>query len=392
MPTSNLFDRTTDFLGVFNDLSAEDSAVWERARSFRGDCLPVINDAWEKAEYPMDLVRRLGELDLMTDGLDVEGHETMTPLAAGLALMEVTRADASMGTVIAVQAGLAMRSIAMLGSEEQKAKYLPGMAKCEILGAFGLTEPAHGSDSIALETSAVRDGDEYVLNGEKRWIGNGSVGDITVVWARMEDGNVSGFIVPQDTPGYHGETQEGKVSLRAIKQARITLTDCRVPAENRLPGAESFKDAARVLTATRTGVAWMALGSAIACYEYAREYVLERQQFGRELAKSQIIQQRLTNMLVDINQMMLTARKVTELDAAGTLRPEQASMAKLHNTRAARRIAQDARDMLGGVGILLEHHIVRHFADIEAMHTYEGTDTVQSLIIGKQITGFSAYK
>ncbi|QCB27708.1 acyl-CoA dehydrogenase family protein [Corynebacterium endometrii] len=392
MPTPNLFDRTTDFLGVFNDLSAEDSAVWERARSFRGDCLPVINDAWEKAEYPMGLVRRLGELDLMTDGLDVEGHETMTPLAAGLALMEVTRADASMGTVIAVQAGLAMRSIAMLGSEEQKAKYLPGMAKCEILGAFGLTEPAHGSDSIALETSAVRDGDEYVLNGEKRWIGNGSVGDITVVWARMEDGNVSGFIVPQDTPGYHGETQEGKVSLRAIKQARITLTDCRVPAENRLPGAESFKDAARVLTATRTGVAWMALGSAIACYEYAREYVLERQQFGRELAKSQIIQQRLTNMLVDINQMMLTARKVTELDAAGTLRPEQASMAKLHNTRAARRIAQDARDMLGGVGILLEHHIVRHFADIEAMHTYEGTDTVQSLIIGKQITGFSAYK
>ena len=392
MPTSNLFDRTTDFLGVFNDLSAEDSAVWERARSFRGDCLPVINDAWEKAEYPMDLVRRLGELDLMTDGLDVEGHETITPLAAGLALMEVTRADASMGTVIAVQAGLAMRSIAMLGSEEQKAKYLPGMAKCEILGAFGLTEPAHGSDSIALETSAVRDGDEYVLNGEKRWIGNGSVGDITVVWARMEDGNVSGFIVPQDTPGYHGETQEGKVSLRAIKQARITLTDCRVPAENRLPGAESFKDAARVLTATRTGVAWMALGSAIACYEYAREYVLERQQFGRELAKSQIIQQRLTNMLVDINQMMLTARKVTELDGAGTLRPEQASMAKLHNTRAARRIAQDARDMLGGVGILLEHHIVRHFADIEAMHTYEGTDTVQSLIIGKQITGFSAYK
>lgn len=388
----NLFASTTDFLGVFDDISAEDAQVWERGRSFRDDCLPVINDAWEKAEYPMDLVRRLGELDLMTDGLDVDGHEKMSSLAAGLALMEVTRADASMGTVIAVQAGLAMRSIAMLGSQEQKDKYLAGMAKCDILGAFGLTEPAHGSDSIALETSAVRDGDEYVLNGEKRWIGNGSVGNITVIWARMEDGNVSGFIVPQDSPGYKGETQEGKVSLRAIKQARITLTDCRIPAENRLPGAESFKDVARVLTATRIGVAWMALGSAVACYEYAREYVLERQQFGRELAKSQIIQQRLTNMLVDINQMMLTVRQVTELEAAGNLRPEQASMAKLHNTRAARRIAQDARDMLGGVGILLEHHIVRHFADIEAMHTYEGTDTVQSLIIGKQITGFSAYK
>lgn len=391
-PTHNLFDQTTDFLGVFDDVSEQDAEVWSRARSFRDDCLPVINEAWEKAEYPLDLVRRLGELDVMTDGLEVAGHTTQSPLAAGLALMEVTRADASMGTVIAVQAGLAMRSIAMLGSEEQKATYLPGMAKCEILGAFGLTEPDHGSDSIALETSAVRDGDEFILNGEKRWIGNGSVGDITVIWARLEDGNVSGFIVPQDTPGYTGETQEGKVSLRAIKQARITLKDCRVPAANQLPGARSFKDVARVLTATRIGVAWMALGSAVACYEEARDYVARRQQFGRELAKSQIIQQRLTNMLVDINQMMLTVRKVTDLEAAGTLRPEQASMAKLHNTRAARRIAQDARDMLGGVGILLENHVVRHFADIEAMHTYEGTDTVQSLIIGKSITGFSAYK
>ena len=388
----NLFERTTDFLGVFDDLSSSDAEGWERAAQFREYSDPVINKHWQASEYPLDLVSRLGFLDVMTDGLDVPGHKKMSTLEAGLTLMEITRADASMGTVIAVQAGLAMRSIAMLGSEEQKSEYLPQMASCSLLGAFGLTEPDHGSDSIALETTAVRDGDEWVLNGEKKWIGNGASGGITIIYARMEDGNVSGFIVPQDTPGYSATVIEGKLSLRAIHQAHITLKDCRIPATNQLPGCRSFKDVSRVLTSTRIGVSWMALGSAVACYEIARSYVLERVQFGRELAKAQIIQQRLANMVLDLNQMMLTCREVSQREDAGTLAPEQASAAKLHNTRAARRIASDARDMLGGVGILLENHIARHFADIEAMHTYEGTDTVQSLIIGKKITGFSAYK
>lgn len=387
-----LFEPTTDFLGVFDAVSQHDAAVWSRARSFREDCLPRINEAWERGEYPLDLVRRLGELDLLTDGLEVPGREKMTELGAGLALMEVTRADASMGTVIAVQAGLAMRSIAMLGSDEQKQQWLGPMARGEKLGAFGLTEPDHGSDSIALETTAVLDGDGFRINGKKRWIGNGSVGDVTVIWARTEDGEVSGFLVPQDAEGYTGTTQEGKLSLRAIKQAHIALDDVWVPASAQLPGAKTFKDTARVLTATRTGVAWMALGSAVACFELAREYALEREQFGRKLAQNQIIQQRLANMVMELSQMMLTCREVTARQAAGTLRPEQASVAKVHNTRAARRIAADARDMLGGVGILLERHVARHFADIEAMHTYEGTDTVQSLIIGKKLTGFSAYK
>lgn len=388
----NLFESTTDFLGVFDGISEEDAAGWKRAAGFRDACLPAINEHWQKSEYPLDLVAKLGELDVMTDGLDIPGHATMSTLGAGLTLMEVTRIDASMGTVVAVQAGLAMRSIDMLGSEEQKQKYLPDMANCTLLGSFGLTEPNHGSDSIALETSAVRDGDDWVLNGEKKWIGNGASGGITVIYARMEDGNVGGFIVPQDTPGYSATVIEGKLSLRAIHQAHIVLKDVRIPAENQLPGCATFKDVARVLTATRIGVSWMALGSAIACYEIARGYVLERVQFGRELAKAQIIQQRLANMVLDISQMMLTCREVSQREDAGTLSPEQASAAKLHNTRAARRVASDARDMLGGVGILLENHIARHFADIEAMHTYEGTDTVQSLIMGKKITGFSAYK
>ena len=388
----NLFERTTDFLGVFDDLSSSDAEGWERAAQFREYSDPVINKHWQASEYPLDLVSRLGSLDVMTDGLDVPGHKKMSTLEAGLTLMEITRADASMGTVIAVQAGLAMRSIAMLGSEEQKAEYLPQMASCSLLGAFGLTEPDHGSDSIALETTAVRDGDEWVLNGEKKWIGNGASGGITIIYARMENGNVSGFIVPQDTPGYSATVIEGKLSLRAIHQAHIALKDCRIPAANQLPGCRSFKDVSCVLTSTRIGVSWMALGSAVACYEIARSYVLERVQFGRELAKAQIIQQRLANMVLDLSQMMLTCREVSQREDAGTLAPEQASAAKLHNTRAARRIAADARDMLGGVGILLENDIARHFADIEAMHTYEGTDTVQSLIMGKKITGFSAYK
>lgn len=207
----NLFASTTDFLGVFDGLSSADAAGWERAAQFRQYSDPVINQHWQASEYPLDLVSRLGALDVMTDGLDVPGHEQMSTLGAGLTLMEITRADASMGTVIAVQAGLAMRSIAMLGSAEQQASYLPQMASCSLLGAFGLTEPAHGSDSIALETTAVRDGDEWVLNGEKKWIGNGASGGITIIYARMEDGNVGGFIVPQDAPGYSATVIEGKL-------------------------------------------------------------------------------------------------------------------------------------------------------------------------------------
>ncbi|AHI21637.1 acyl-CoA dehydrogenase family protein [Corynebacterium vitaeruminis] len=389
---SSLIEPTTDFYNVFDDVTGPDLEAWQRAASFADDCLPVINDAWEKAEYPMDLVKRLGELDLMTDGLDIEGHQHLSPLAAGLVNMEISRIDGSMSTVIAVQAGLAMRSIAYCGSEEQKKKWLGPMARCEVLGAFALTEPDHGSDSVALETTAHRDGDEWVINGAKRWIGNGACGDITIVWARTEDGEVSGFIVPQDTPGYNAETITGKVSLRAIHQALITFDNVRVPLDAQMPGAKTFRDTARVLTSTRTAVAWMALGHAIACYEAAREHALTRIQFGRPLAANQMIQQRLADMLGEITEISLLLRHITERDAQGTMRPEQAAMAKVRSTRAARRVAADARDMLGGSGILLENHVIRHMADIEACHTYEGTDTMQSLIIGKKITGVGAFR
>ena len=382
----------TDYYGVFANVPAADRAFWDRARAFAVDTLDELNAAWDKAAYPVHLARRLGDLDLLTDGVEGPGLTPMSPLAAGLVNMEISRGDGSMGTVIAVQGGLALRSIAMYGSDVQKAQWLVPLARAEKLGAFALTEPDHGSDSVGLETTAHRVGDEWVLNGEKMWIGNGSVGDMTVVWARDDAGDVRGFLVNQDTPGYHGVTMTGKASLRAIHQARITLTDVRIPADAVLPGTHTFKDTAAVLFATRLGVAWSALGHATAVFEAALNYSTLRTQFGKPLASFQIVQERLTVMLSQLTSMQLHCLRLAELDAAGTLRPIQASLAKYHNTRAARELASLARDMLGGNGILLENHVIRHLADIESIHTYEGTESIQSLLIGRDLTGVSAFK
>lgn len=387
-----LISDAADFYQVFADVSGEDLRAWRRAADFGRAAAPYVNDAWEKAEYAVHLVQKLGAADLLTDGIEVEGHQHLSHLGAALVTMELARTDASLGTAMAVQAGLVMNTIAEFGSEEQKVYWLPRLSSAEKFGAFALTEPDHGSDSVALETTAVRDGEDWVLNGQKKWIGNGSVGHMTIIWARMEDGQVGGFIVPQDTPGYMGETIEGKASLRGIPQALITLTDVRIPADAKLPGANSFRDTGAILAHTRSSVAWAALGVAIDCFERALSYAKEREQFGKPLASFQIVQQRLSDMLQDLVSMALYCRHIVALADAGTLTPQQASLAKVHNTRKARAIAAEARDMLGGVGILLENGVMRHMADLEALHTYEGTDTVQSLIVGKAITGISAYR
>ena len=268
--------------------------------------MPVINDYWERAEVPVELCRRLGELGLVGDGLDGYGCPPMSPTAAGLIAMELNRGDGSVGTFLGVQAGLAMRSIHMHGSEEQKQRWLPAMARCEKLGAFALTEPRHGSDSVSLETEARRDGDEYVINGAKRWIGNGTLADVVVLWARdTEDMQVKGFLIEKGTPGYDARAIEGKGSLRALWQADIDLTDVRVPAENRLPGANSFADTAKVLKATRASCAWSALGHAVAGYDAALNYAAQRTQFGKPLARFQIVQEKLVRMLCEITAMQL---------------------------------------------------------------------------------------
>ena len=314
----------------------------------------------------------------------------MSATATGLMMLELARGDASIATFMGVHSGLAMSSIAMLGSEEQKQRWLPAMAQLQAVGAFALTEPEHGSDSVALETSARPDGEGWVLDGAKRWIGNASFADVVVVWARDDEGNVGGFLVEKGTPGFDAQVMTGKVAKRAVWQADIELKDCRVPAGNRLACSQSFKDTARVLTATRFGVAWEAVGHAVAAYEIALKYTRKRIQFGKPIASFQIIQQKLATMLANVTTMQLLCLRLSQLLQEGTMTEGMASLAKMHNARMAREVVAEAREMLGGNGILLQYQIARHHADIEAVFTYEGTDTVQALIVGRDVTGLSA--
>ncbi|WP_206451055.1 acyl-CoA dehydrogenase family protein [Micrococcus sp. KRD096] len=382
-----------DYLDAFGEATEEDRAHWDRGRAYGREVLERIDGHWDRAEYPLDLVARAGELDLLTDGLEVPGHPVMSPLAAGLVAMEISRADGSMAAAAAVQGGLVLRALVHCAGPEQKERYLEPVARGTLPGGFALTEPLHGSDSVSLETSARPDGaGGWVLNGAKKWIGNGAAGGITIVWARdTEDGQVKGFVVEQSTPGYEAEVITGKGALRAIHQAEITLTDVRVGDDARLPGVATFKDAARVLVATRVNVGWSALGHATAMFEAALAYARQREQFGKPLGAHQMVQERLAQMLDEVTAMQTRCVAVARLQAAGRLRDEQASLLKYACTRGARRVAQIARDMLGGNGILLEHRVMRHFADVEALHTYEGTESVQALILGRDLTGMSAF-
>ena len=383
----------TDFFSVREQFTSEQWSRFTAARKFvDSEVIPAAAGYWERAEIPWPLVRRLPELDVVGEEIEGYGCPAMSPLACGLVTMELHRGDGSLGVILGVHSGLAMRSIALCGSEEQKQRWLPGMARMDLLGAFALTEPDHGSDSVALETTAEPDGDRWLLTGRKRWIGLGSLADLVVVWARdTTTGQVGGFVVERGSAGYQASVIEGKASLRSVWQADITLDKVAVAAANRLPGAQSFKDAGRVLAATRTTCAWAALGHATAAYDTALRYALSRKQFGKPLASFQIIQQRLVNMLADLTAMQLYCMQIGRLAEAGRLTATVAGLAKMHNTRKARAIAADARDMLGGNGILLENHAIRHMADLEAIHTFEGTETMQSLIVGRDITGISAF-
>jgi glutaryl-CoA dehydrogenase len=394
VPSAGLGEAlATDYFFVREQLSAEQWEHFIRTRRFVDhEVLPAINGYWERAELPWPLITRLGELGLVGEDIGGYGCPGMSPLACGLVNMELHRGDGSLGTFLGVHSGLAMKSIAMLGSEEHKQRWLAPMARLEKIGAFALTEPDHGSDAVALETTARRDGEGYVIDGVKRWIGNATIADVVVVWARSdEDGQVKAFLVETDTPGYDASVITGKGAARAVWQADIRFDGVRIPAENRLPGAVSFKDTGRVLTTTRGTVAWAALGHAVAAYDAALTYTRQRTQFGRPLCSFQIVQERLVKMLAEVTAMQLYCLQLSRLAEAGRLSDTIAGLAKMNNTRKARQVIAEARDLLGGNGILLDNHVIRHMSDIEVLHTFEGTETIQTLIVGRDITGIGAF-
>jgi glutaryl-CoA dehydrogenase len=382
----------TDYYLVEELLTDEEREIRDKVRAFADrEVIPIINDYWNREEFPFDLVPKIADLNIAGTTFEGYGCPGMSHVAAGLVAVEMARGDGSLNTFFGVHSGLAMSSIAMLGSEEQKEKWLPTMARLEKIGAFGLTEAKHGSDIVRLETKARREGDEYVIDGEKRWIGNASFADVTVVWARDEEDNVGGFLVEKGTPGFSTEIMSGKMGKRAVWQAEIKLDGVRVPAENRLAEADTFKDASKVLVATRAMVAWECIGHAIASYEAALTYAKEREQFGKPIASFQLIQSKLANMLAEITTMQLLCMRLAQLQEEGKMTGGMASLAKMNNARKAKQVCADARDIMGGNGVLLEYYVARHLSDMEIVYTYEGTDTIQSLIVGREVTGIGAF-
>jgi glutaryl-CoA dehydrogenase len=383
----------TDYYLIEELLTDEEREVRDKVRAFADrEVIPIINEYWDKAQFPFELIPKIAELNIAGTTIQGYGCPGISHVAAGLLAVEMARGDGSLNTFFGVHSGLAMSTIEILGSEEQKEKWLPPMARMEKIGAFGLTEAAHGSDAVRLETTARHEGDEYVIDGEKRWIGNASFADVTVIWARdEEDESVKGFLVEKGAEGFSTEIITGKMGKRAVWQPDIKLEGVRVPAENKLGNADSFKDTAKVLTATRAMVAWEAIGHAVASYEAAVTYAKERVQFGKPIASFQIIQNKLANMLAEITSMQLLCLRLSQLQEAGKMTGGMASLAKMNNARKAKQVCSDARDIMGGNGVLLEYHVARHLSDMEIVYTYEGTDTIQSLIVGREITGIGAF-
>ncbi|HET6920645.1 MAG TPA: acyl-CoA dehydrogenase family protein [Jiangellaceae bacterium] len=384
----------SDFLGFELLLEEPDRRLMSSVRAFMTrEVEPVINDYWTRAAFPHDLVPQIAELGIAGLAYDGPGCPGRGALVDGMVAMELSRVDPSIGTFMGVHGGLAMGSIQLGGSDEQRERWLPAMARMELIGAFGLTEPDVGSAiSQGLATSARRDGDAWVLNGAKKWIGNAAFADLVVIWARDEDdGQVKGFVVEKDTDGMQFTKQEDKIALRVVQNAEIALTDVRVPEDNRLQRAESFRSTADVLRVTRMGVAWQATGCARGAFEHALRYTKSREQFGRPIASYQMVQDLLVKMLANVTAATAMNARASQLQDQGLLRDEHASLCKVHSTVRMREAVGWAREVLGGNGILLEHHVGRFVADAEAIYSYEGTREMNTLIVGRAITGESAF-
>src|SRR5262245_29681936 len=381
-----------DYYGIEELLDEDERLTRASVRSFvTREALPVIEQCHAREEFPRALIPRMAELGVFGANLKGYGCAGLSNVAYGLIMQELEAGDSGLRSMGSVQGSLAMYAIWRWGSEEQKQRWLPPMAAGRAIGCFGLTEPDHGSDPGGMETRARRDGAAWILSGTKRWITNGSIADVAVVWAK--DGEtIRGFLVERGTPGYSAHDIKGKFSLRASITSELVLEDVRVPAESRLPGAEGLSGPFSCLNQARYGIVWGAIGAARTCYLTALRYAQERRQFDRPIAGYQLVQQKLVHMLTEITKGQLLAWRLGRLKDAGSMRPEQVSLAKRNNVGAALEIARLARDVLGANGIVNEYPVIRHMLNLETVNTYEGTYDMHTLIIGRDITGLDAIR
>ena len=387
---------TVDFLKLFGDLPRELESARLRAREFMDrEVEPIANDYWERAEFPHHLIPEFASLDLIASIFPVaaDGSVSHDSVAEGILTMELARVDCSFATFLGVHAGLAFGSILLCGSKEQQEEWLPRMRKWEVIGAFGLTEPDVGSGVAGgITTTCRRDGDNWIVDGEKRWIGNSTFGDFVVVWARdVADQQVKGFIIETSAPGYSVRKMEGKIAQRTLQNGHITLDHVRVTEKNRLQRANGFRDVARVLGMTRVGVAWIAVGCAAGAYERALAYAQRRTQFGRPLGSFQLIQSMLAKMVGKLSSMQAMAIQVSRLQNAGLCEEHHSALAKQFCAAQCREVVALARESMGGNGILLDHSVARFFADAEAIYSYEGSNEINTLIVGRALTGHGAF-
>lgn len=383
-----------DFYDMALKLTPEQRELQLKVRNFMEDEIkPIANEYWNKAEFPFQIIPKMAELNIC--GLTYKGYGTPneTYIMEGIIAMELARVDVSISTFFGVHSGLAMGSIYICGSEEQKQEWLPKMARMELIGAFGLTEPEVGSAVAGgMGTTCRQEGDKWVLNGQKKWIGNATFADVIIIWARDEASDqVKGFLVRKGNPGFHAEKMQNKMALRTVQNAIITLTDCRIPESDRLQKCDSFKDTAKVLRMTRAGVAWQAVGCARGAYEAALKYTKKREQFGKPIASFQLVQNHLVEMVANLTSMQTMCFRLSELQDEGLLTDEHASLAKVFCSMRTRDVVSQAREVMGGNGILLEYDVARFVADAEAIYSYEGTKEINTLIVGRAITGYSAF-
>ncbi len=381
-----------DFYNIDALLTDEERLVRDTVRDFvRARVLPIIGEHFEAGTFPKELIAEIADLGLLGMHLHGYGCAGMSAVAYGLACQELEYGDSGVRSFVSVQGSLAMFPIWAFGAEEQKQRWLPGMAKGEVIGCFGLTEPDFGSNPTGMQTRARRDGDSYILNGTKMWITNGGIADLAVVWARAEDG-IRGFLVERGTPGFTTSDVHHKLSLRASITSELHFEDCRIPAANLLPDVRGLRGPLSCLDEARYGIAWGANGAARACYESALSYAKSRVQFGRPIAGFQLTQQKLAIMVTELVKAQLLALHLGRMKDDGLAHPAQVSMAKRNNVREALHTAREARSVLGANGVTLEYPISRHMNNLESVYTYEGTDDIHTLIIGQTITGLSAFE